>query len=251
MAQSLQTLLDAPIIELDSIDSTNNYAMRLIDADTAQAGLSIVAQKQTQGKGQRGRTWYNPPAESLLMSIIYTPEYSLEEQFIFNATVAVAIAEVLNNLFEGWNVKIKWPNDIIIDDKKAGGVLIENVLRGNSWIYSVIGFGLNVSQSSFPVELPYATSLKLVSGKTFPIVYLFKKIRENIFKKLCNRSSSKNILKEYNDYLFRKNCEQYFIADQQQKKMIIYGATEDGKLMVSDEYGKLLAFVHGKEEWLW
>src|SRR5689334_16225981 len=91
LAVNSQPISDAPIIELDTIDSTNNYAMRLIDADTAQSGLTIVAGQQTMGKGQRGRQWLDKPGENLLMSIIIAPAYSLEEQFIFNMAVTSAI----------------------------------------------------------------------------------------------------------------------------------------------------------------
>ena len=120
-------LSEYPIIELDSIDSTNNYAMQLIDANKAQHGLTIVAQKQLAGKGQRGNTWADTPGESLLMSIIAMPDRAIHEQFVFSASVAVAIAKVLQKLNNNWQVNVKWPNDIIVNDKKAGGILIENV----------------------------------------------------------------------------------------------------------------------------
>src|SRR6202012_6126707 len=96
-------LQEAPIIELDTIDSTNNYAMRLIDADTAQPGLTIVAAQQTEGKGQRGRKWADVPGQSLLMSIITTPRQALNEQFIFNAAATVSSVETLQNGYENWD----------------------------------------------------------------------------------------------------------------------------------------------------
>ena len=136
-----------PIIELDSIDSTNNYAMQLIDANKAQHGLTIVTQSQSEGKGQRGKTWLDAPGQSLLMSIIIHPKKEINDQFVFNAAVAVAIANVLQKSNHNWDIRIKWPNDIIINAKKAGGILIENILRGSRWTHSVVGLGLNVKQA--------------------------------------------------------------------------------------------------------
>ncbi len=251
LSPNLQTLLDAPIIELDTVDSTNNYAMQLIDADTAQPGLTITTREQTQGKGQRGRQWHDIPGQSLLVSIIVRPDCPLDQQFIFNAAVAVAIAEVLTDLFEGWDVRIKWPNDIIINDKKAVGILIENVLRGSNWNYAIIGFGLNVAQASFPPELPVATSLKIASGRDYEISMLLQKIRENIFRKSCTQLSAGHIMAEYNDYLYRRGREQSFANDTDEWKATIVNTEPNGKLSVQLPDGSLVYYTHGSVQWKW
>ena len=98
LSVNLQGILNASIIELDTIDSTNNYAMWLIDADTAQAGLTIVTKVQTAGKGQRGKLWVDNPGESLLMSIVLAPVYKIERQFSFNVAISLAIADVLQEI---------------------------------------------------------------------------------------------------------------------------------------------------------
>lgn len=251
LAQTLQTLLDTPIIELDSIDSTNNYAMQLIDADTAQDGLTIITREQTRGKGQRGRIWVDAIGESVLMSIVVKPNYNLDDQFLFNANIAISIAELLTDIYENWNVKIKWPNDIIVNDKKAGGVLIENVLRGSTWMYSIVGIGINVLQNDFPNQLPYATSLKMESNKDFEIALLAKNIRSGIFKKLTAFLPSAFIINEFNSYLFRKDQLQLFLVDGVEEKYFIDRVSQQGKLIVHNNSGKSFDFTHGKEEWIW
>jgi BirA family biotin operon repressor/biotin-[acetyl-CoA-carboxylase] ligase len=243
--------LDAPIIELDTIDSTNNYAMRLIDADTAQVGLTIVAGAQLEGKGQRGRQWKDVPGKSLLTSIICAPGCSIDEQFVFNAVVVVSIAEILEKLYENWNVRIKWPNDIIINDKKAGGILIENILRGNKWTFSIIGIGLNVTQTSFPEGLPFAISLKQASGKDFNIHDILQLLRKNILQRACSDLSADEIMQEYNDYLYRKDCEQSFTDGSQEWKAIIKSAGSNGKLHVQLADGSILHYSHGFAQWKW
>src|SRR6187399_2669256 len=106
------------MLKFDSLDSTNNYAMQLIDADKAVHGLTILAGRQTAGKGQRGRIWSDEPGESLLMSIIVRPTFDLQAQPLFLAAIAVTIADTISQLLPEDSVRIKWPNDILIGDKK-------------------------------------------------------------------------------------------------------------------------------------
>lgn len=225
--------------------------MQLVDADTAQPGLTIITREQTSGKGQRGRKWNDNPGDSLLTSIICTPPYDIQEQFIFNAHIAVAVAEVLNDIYEGWDVRIKWPNDIIINDRKAGGILIENVLRGSNWSYSIIGLGLNVNQSGFPPELPFATSLYIASGKAFDITGLLHKIRNAILSRIAQHSPGSEVMHEYNEYLYRKDHEQKFTDGSQEWKAIIKSAGSNGLLQVQLADGSILHYKHGDALWKW
>lgn len=250
LSVKLQALLNAPVIELDTIDSTNNYAMRLIDADTAQPGLTIVTDTQTGGKGQRGKTWVDAYGQSLLMSVVIRPEYEIEQQFAFNMLVSLAIADYLQEIYENWNIRIKWPNDIIVNDKKAGGVLIENVIRGNQWAYSVIGLGLNVLQQDFNNELPFATSLRMQSGKNFVVFDLVSGIRNKIFTYLLNRPDNTRLLRAYNDSLFRKDTLQRFKIGNDEFTATINGATTNGLLQLNLADGNTVNYSHGAIEWV-
>jgi len=252
LALILQTILDAPIIELDTIDSTNNYAMRLIDADTAQPGMTILAQQQTGGKGQRGRTWLDIPGQSILMSIICVPMHKLDEQFIFNACVITGIADVLQGLNENWDIRIKWPNDIIVNDKKAGGVLIENVLRGSNWSYSIIGIGLNVLQPKLDESLVYGTSLKIESGINYPVYELAGQLRTEILKNIYTIDSKIDIMKRYNNYLFHKGQDQAFVdATGREWKARVIDVSDKGLLRVQLADGSITGYVHGVANWKW
>lgn len=244
-------LFSAPIIELDTIDSTNNYAMQLIDADTAQHGLTITAQQQTKGKGQRGRQWTDIPGESLLMSIICIPDRGIDSQFVFNASIAVAVAEVLQDLYENWHVSIKWPNDIIINDKKAGGILIENILRGPDWTYAVIGLGMNVLQESFSDNLPFATSLRIASGKEFKLVEIRDLIRKNILRYIGTHKPAEEVMYQYNQSLYRKDDTQKFTDGSIDWPAIIQSAMADGTLQVRVADGSIVHYTHGVVAWKW
>jgi BirA family biotin operon repressor/biotin-[acetyl-CoA-carboxylase] ligase len=251
LSLNFNALLEAPIIELDSVDSTNNYAMQLIDADTAQPGLTITALQQTEGKGQRGHTWADNHGSSLLMSIVTTHPLLLNHQFQLVMATAVAVAGTLQNLYEHWDVKIKWPNDIIVNDKKAGGILIENVIRGNNWLYSIIGLGLNVKQDRFADALPYATSLKMASGKDFGLKELRDELRYKILEETANSAINDSLLKQYNNLLYRKGAVQGFSDHTESWEAIIVAAAKDGTLHVQLANGSIVDYTHGMVTWKW
>jgi BirA family biotin operon repressor/biotin-[acetyl-CoA-carboxylase] ligase len=244
-------LSDLPIIELDSVDSTNNYAMRLIDADKAQAGLTIAAKSQVSGRGQRGNTWVDSHGHCLLMSIIVKPSLPIHEQFLFSAAISTGIANVLQKLYSHWDLRIKWPNDIIINDKKAGGILIENVLRGSRWTHSVIGLGLNVTQESFSEELPNAISLKIASGLDFEIDKLREKLRVQILANTVIPPPPRVVMKDLNDKLYKKGQLQKFKDESGIWLATIVGVKKDGTLDVKREDGTAVNITHGQAVWVW
>ena len=241
---------DFTIIQLNSTDSTNNYAMQLIDANKAHHGLTIVALTQTGGKGQRGKIWLDKPRESLLMSIIIAPRSPVREQFVFNATVAAAIANVLQKLDKNWSVHIKWPNDMIVNDKKAGGILIENVLRGSNWTHSVVGIGLNIKQEGFPADLPFATSLKMASGLDFDINDLRDRIADSVLAATSFPGGTGN-MDAYNALLYKRGQQQKFIDQSGEWVATIVEALPDGTLVLQKEDGTIVYCHHGQAEWVW
>ncbi len=250
MSLNAHVLIDAPVIELDTIDSTNNYAMQLIDADTAQPGLTITAREQTQGKGQRGRVWEAASGDNVLMSIVLAPHQTADQQFAFLTAVAVAVADSLLDVYEHWDIRIKWPNDIIVNDKKAAGILIENVLKGGAWAYSVVGLGLNVLQSEFPSSLPHAISLRMASGKEFGVRDLALQIRERILMYTCQEDM--NVLFDrYNQYLYRRSYRQRFVTGETVWNGTVVMVTKDGLLEVQHEDGSLRRYSHGTVTWQW
>lgn len=225
--------------------------MRLIDADTAQPGLTIVSEAQTAGKGQRGRKWVDKPGESLLMSLVLSPGQEIEQQFTYNILLSLAISDYLQETYENWDIRIKWPNDIIINDKKAGGVLIENVIRGNTWAYCVVGIGVNVMQKQMLAELPYATSLFIESGKEFNPDALMNGIRTRIFMYLTQPYKAAKLLAQYNEVLYRNQQAQRFKISGNEVTAKVIGATADGMLQLQHSDGEIISYSHGSLEWFW
>lgn len=225
--------------------------MWLIDADTAQQGLTIVAEQQTKGKGQRGKNWNDTPGESLLMSIVLTPVYDIEHQFCFNMAISLALADILQEMYEHWDVRIKWPNDIIVNDKKAGGVLIENVIRGNDWIYSVVGIGINIMQSSFSYELPFATSLHMESKQDISKFDFMSRLRERIIKYTMQYVTPERLLNEYHNVLYKCGDNQRLAIGKNEFIGTVLGVTLDGMLQVQLQGGDIANYNHGAVEWVW
>ena len=148
-------LLGAPFIELSTIDSTNIYAMDQIKLGLAKSGSCYTADFQTNGKGQHGRVWESSKGQNLLCSYILElntldalKNWTPTDQIGFSAAIALGVRTFFA-AFAGSETKIKKPNDIYFSDRKAGGILIENLVRGKEWTWTVIGIGMNINQSSF------------------------------------------------------------------------------------------------------
>ena len=148
-------LLGEPLIELTTIPSTNIYAMDQVHQGLAISGSCYTADFQTNGKGQHGRVWESEKGQNLLSSYvlelkqlktgkIWTPA----DQIGFSAAIALG-ARAFFASFAGAETKIKKLNDIYHRDRKAGGILIENLVRGKEWTWTIIGIGMNINQGSF------------------------------------------------------------------------------------------------------
>ena len=157
------SFLGKDIFYLTECHSTNDVAMSLFRANLTKEGTVVISEHQTKGKGQRGNKWFSQPNMNLTFSIVLKPDFLMpNDQFILNMAVSSAIHEVIYCLSD--KVRIKWPNDIVLEDgRKLGGLLIENIIGGNGIELSIIGLGLNVNQLEF--NLPHAVSLFHLLGK--------------------------------------------------------------------------------------
>ena len=200
------TTFDNQLIELESVDSTNNYAMARIHAGLATDGLVCLARNQWAGKGQRGKTWMSEPGQNLIMSLIIKPYHLvISRQFVFSAAVALGILETVKGL-KNANWKIKWPNDIFWSDRKAAGILIENIILGENWLWSVIGIGMNLNQLIFPPEIPNAISLKQITGLDYEPVLIARELVGKIQNRIAVlRNNPDQILKDFNEFLYKKD----------------------------------------------
>lgn len=149
-------------ISFENLDSTNAYLKQLCHEKVRAEGLTITAEYQTLGRGQFGNKWESPKGKNLLFSVLLRPNFlSPDRQFLLNMSVCLAIFDALAEFSLGF--QIKWPNDILFDGKKVGGILIENSISKNKIENSIIGLGINVNQGNFEGEKG-RTSLANVIG---------------------------------------------------------------------------------------
>ena len=218
-------------IKLDAIDSTNDYLKALAKKESLENFTTVIAEKQLKGKGQMGSEWNSEAGKNLTMSILVKSNFTTN-QTIFNISVAVALSiiSVLDSL-DIPKVSVKWPNDIMAENKKLGGILIENAIKSDGTVISVIGIGLNINQSDF-FNLPKATSLFIETQQAFDKEMLMNKIVEKLqdyIEKLPTNSD--NLWETYYERLFKKGIPMPFELANGNKIMgIIEKVSREGML---------------------
>lgn len=225
------------IIKLDATDSTNAYIKRLSGGNAAEDGLTVVAKYQTHGRGQRGTTWNSQEAKNLTFSVFKDVSYiHVSQRFYISMAVSLAMYKALKSLGVK-NLKVKWPNDILADNKKIAGILIENVLKVNRITGSVIGIGLNVNQTDFE-NLPSVSSLLLLSGRVYDLDEVLSAILKQIdFQFEALKGYQLEAIKSgYESHLFRKDKPSTFKdAEGSLFSGYIVGISEFGKLLIRIE----------------
>ena len=224
-------------IKVNAIDSTNSFVRKFYEGKTDFEPVCIRALNQTAGRGQRGSHWVSSPGENLTFSILYPQKkLNVSRHFILSATISLAVSQVLEKL-EIPNIKVKWPNDILSAKQKLGGILIENIVKTEGIVASIIGIGLNVNQIDFE-GLPNAGSLKSVTNKNYDLDELLNLLIFQIEKELAslpNRDST-DTLEEYAKKMFRLNMVSVFSSSEGEKfNGIIRGVTTEGKLNLEIE----------------
>lgn len=168
--------LSQNLLILSEVDSTNSYLKS--KPEQPIDGLVVLAESQKQGRGQSNRIWISDPGQNLTFSFYFNP---LSPKRLHTLTVIIAhsCVEALSKI-TGKQIKIKWPNDLIFDGRKVGGILVESELKGNVVEKLIIGIGINVNQIAFDPGIPNPTSLKLLMGKDDDLS------REEVLANLCN-----------------------------------------------------------------
>ena len=243
-------MIGEPFVILSSVESTNNHAKALIKAGLASNGMAVFAEEQTRGRGQKNHVWESQKGQNIVLSVIDDASWlSLDAQFQLSCATALACRQLFGEL-AGDETSIKWPNDIFWRDRKAGGILIENVIKGNSWDKMIIGIGMNINQVVFGEMKANPVSLKQVTGKTQDVKLLAKKLCTYLDEKYNQLRTHKFdvLLQEYNHYLFRANKTAVFRNEEGVFEAKVKGVNQNGQLII--EHKKLEILDHGKIEWV-
>ena len=226
------------LLFLHEVESTNTYAMNLLRNVNSIEGTVIYTDNQTKGKGQRGAEWSSEIAQNVTTSIILKPHFlSIDNTFYLSKISALAVYDVLAEIIPNsqYDIKIKWPNDILVNKSKIAGILIENNFSHTSIQHSVVGIGLNVNQLSFNEFEKVATSLKLLTGINYSRTDLLELLCSKLEKWYLKLKEQKLdfINESYLNCLFGLNHTLSFIDLKENVfDAKILGVSSNGKLIV-------------------
>jgi BirA family biotin operon repressor/biotin-[acetyl-CoA-carboxylase] ligase len=181
----------------DSIGSTNDQLKAMFDVPEFTC---VTADEQTAGRGRRERSWHSAPGDGLYLSVLLRPEIAASRIPLLSLLAAVAVAETIQSFqISNLRLDIKWPNDVLVNDRKISGILIESTSTPNETLRFIVGIGVNLNHSSFPPELSeMATSLRLESGQFFDmtsfrnalldrLAFWYEELRQNRARRILQR----------------------------------------------------------------
>ena len=228
------------------IDSTNLWIKRLAK-EGAPEGTLALAEFQSAGRGRLGRSWEVPEGTSVMMSILLRPKFEPQYAPMLTLVMGMAVAKAVKTL--GFDVRIKWPNDVVVSHKKICGILTEMGVRDGKIDYAVIGVGINVNIKEFPEEMAdKATSLYLESGKEFDrsqIPGLVMEAFEEYYEKFAATCDLSGLKEEYESILANYNQPVRVLAKEPYEG-VARGITDGGELLVEKTDGTIVAVSAGE-----
>ena len=229
-------------VRLPEVDSTNRYFMDWLSREKPDEGTLVITDCQTSGKGMDGTVWESEPGQNLTFSFVLYPDFlAPDAQFYLNKIVALGLADMVSELTDRQvSIRIKWPNDIYIDDRKLAGTLIQNGIKGSSIEYSVVGIGMNINQEIFSGNAPNPVSLIMISGNDYDLEFVLNKILDKIWLRydLLKKGSKKEIDEDYLNCLYRY---------QQLADYVYKGNSVRAKITGVNRYGQLILEIPGEK----
>jgi BirA family biotin operon repressor/biotin-[acetyl-CoA-carboxylase] ligase len=239
--------LGATILCFDELASTNETARELA-VKGASEGVSVIARKQTAGKGRQGRSWSSPIDEGLYVSIILRPHITPAQASVIPLASAIAVAETFAVDFST-AVDIKWPNDVLMNGRKICGILVESAIESGLLHYAILGIGINIAQKEFPDELrATATSLFLETQKTLTPEDFLRPLlaRLNCWYPLAISQPEKIIERWQQLSSYTNACEVRIISGGAIIEGVTKGLTASGALLVELANGERREIVSGE-----
>ena len=213
-------------------------------------GAAYFALDQYQGKGQRAKSWSSKPGENIILSVVKDCSgLQLNNQFQLSVAVALASFDFFS-AYAGDKTRIKWPNDIYWRDRKAGGILIENMVKSGRWDKAIIGMGININQTSFDILEGKPVSLKQITGKAFDPISLAKELCRHLdhWFSMLEKKPFDQLLSAYNEQLFKKDELVSFKRNNIMFQAKVNGVDKDGYLLIFHGVEEKIPF--GEITWL-
>lgn len=225
------------IIKFHTIPSTNDYLKQQVKLNKAVNNTIIWSENQTHGRGNIGTKWESQNGKNLTFSILKdAKKLKLKDQFLITIATSLAISDVLQKL-QLKKIRIKWPNDILAEQKKICGILIESIIKHNKLEAVIIGIGLNINQTDF-TNLPKATSILNQTGQHFEKEEILHLLISsfNIYTEHIIMGRFKMLHQAYEDRLFkRKKPATFKTPNSNPFTGIIQGVDQQGRLEILEE----------------
>jgi BirA family biotin operon repressor/biotin-[acetyl-CoA-carboxylase] ligase len=240
------------IIKFDRLGSTNDYASLLLSEGVAENGMIIFAHEQFGGRGQRGRSWYAAPGDSLTFSLIFTDlALSIDRVFMIQIVAGIAIRRWLSRFVRGKEVRLKWPNDVMVYGKKISGILTETQIQGSRISSVILGIGINLNQTVFPSGCKNPVSLYMISGKKLPVERSLQSLcldLRQVFEEWISGGDS-CLLNEYESCFYGMGELIQFNIRGQMLMAIPRGIDKQGSLILEKEDGATVIIDSASVEW--
>ncbi|MDD5879581.1 MAG: biotin--[acetyl-CoA-carboxylase] ligase [Clostridiales bacterium] len=233
------------VLHFETIDSTNDYAKKI--GNELRDGSVIISEEQTKGKGRLGRVWESKAGEGIWMSIILKPNIIPNKAPFITLIAGASIVKALNIL--GVDAKIKWPNDITINNKKLSGILTELSAEIERVNYIVVGIGMNVKDTDFEEELQDKATSLYKENYNVSRVDIVKEILcqfEKLYLDYIEKDDKKEVLDICRQYSAIINKEIYVIKNDQKELVDCIGINEEGNLIIKNKDGKLEEIMSGE-----
>ena len=220
----------------DTIDSTNAYLQRK-QSEADIRNWVVSADEQTAGKGMGNNGWESEVGKNLTFSLAVDMSFlPAERQFLLSEAVPLGIIEVLDTFLPAEKLSIKWPNDILYENRKLAGILINSTIKANKMDVSIIGIGLNVNQMQFQDWPTHPISLKMTTGQTYELQPLLEQIAERIIIKVKQlKTNPASIEQDYLNRLFCYRTWANYEVNGKALRLFMTGIDEFGRLQLVDE----------------
>lgn len=239
-------------VKIDSCESTNKLASEILLSDKKINENTIVYTfNQLSGKGIYNSKWFSDKDKNLSFSIISFPKLNIEKHFVLSMLISLGIVEYLEKSHY-INANVKWPNDILVNDKKICGILIENNLSKNKIESSIIGIGININQIEFPNFLPNPTSLSLEKKAVFNLNVELESLCRILINKisLINNFVVSDLKNNYLKNLFRFNIFSKYKKDEEIFLAKIIDVNTDGALILIDDKSQIFSYYFKEIEFI-
>lgn len=225
----------------DALASTNQYC-ELLDLKQTEEFTVVWAGSQTAGVGQQGNRWESAAGENLTFSLVLHPrQLAVADQYRLTKVLSLAVCDWLSEVIgDAYNVRIKWPNDIYVGDKKICGILVSNHIAGNVFDTAVCGIGVNVNQTVFSSAVPNPTSIALLTQRQYDLRPLLESLLRSVALRYTTMAMVEHLDNDYLSRLYRLHEMQPYDFQGTLMRAAIEGVNRFGHLQLRTEQDELL-----------